>query len=222
MLYIGPFLYLSMMVLLRSIGPVEAPAIERNRADRRRPLGLFVAMAVFIILSGAAEATGDTYFNVYMDDALRVSPALIGAVIAMTHLLSVPATLAAPLLVARWQSSGAIVVTGLGIVAGSILLAVAAWWIGAAAGFILLMTMASVLFPIRTVYHQEATAPVWRSAMSGVVTLSMQLGRAAIVIVGGFLVARVRIHGYVCGRGIVDACRNALFPVLLGQRLVTT
>ena len=74
-LYIGPFLNLGMMVLLRSIGPVETPAIQRNRADTRRPIGLFFAMAFFIILSGAAEATGDTYFNVYMDEALRAARA---------------------------------------------------------------------------------------------------------------------------------------------------
>ncbi|MCB0108547.1 MAG: MFS transporter, partial [Caldilineaceae bacterium] len=144
-----------------------------------------------VILSGAAEAVGETYFNVYMDEALQVSPALIGLLIAAAHLLAVPATLAAPALVRRWGSGATIVGAGLALGASILLLALASVWITAGMGFLALMALASLLFPVRTIYHQEITTPEWRSSMSGVVTLATQLGRALIVLGSGLLIGRI-------------------------------
>ena len=102
------------------------------------------------------------------------------------------------------------------MVAGTIILALAAWWMGAAAGYIVLMTMASALFPIRTVYHQEVTSPVWRSAMSGVVTLSMQFGRAVVVILGGFLVAGFGYTGMFMAAAFLTFAGTLFFWFYLG------
>ncbi|MCB9156320.1 MAG: MFS transporter [Caldilineaceae bacterium] len=190
-LYVAPILYLLIARPLWSLRTVHTPRAAPGQVAARSPIWLFVAMAVFIILSGAAEAVGETYFNVYMDEALQVSPALIGLLIAAAHLLAVAATLAAPLLVKRWGSGTTIFGAGLALGASILFLAYASMWITAGVGFLALMAMASLLFPVRTIYHQEITAPEWRSSMSGVVSLASQLGRALIVLGSGFLIGRM-------------------------------
>lgn len=194
-LYLGPVLYLVAAPVVWSIRYVEVWHAEPGEPKAAAPVPLFAAMMVFVILAGAAEAAGETYFNVYMDEGLRVSPALIGSLMAVAQLLAGSVVLAAPLLVARFGAFRTILGACAGMGVSVLVLAAIPSWFGAGLGFAGLMVLASVVFPVRTIFHQEITDPEWRSTMSGNVQLASAGGRAAAVIFGGFLIARLGYGG---------------------------
>jgi hypothetical protein len=63
---------------------------------------LILALSAVVLLRFGAWGVLTTFFNVYLDDSLLVSTALIGGLVAAAQLVAVPAALAAPLVVGRW------------------------------------------------------------------------------------------------------------------------
>jgi predicted MFS family arabinose efflux permease len=148
-------------------------------------------MALFLALVIAAEAAATTFFNVYMDESLRVSTATIGVFIAVAQFVAIPAALVAPIWVARWGSFRMILAGALATALSTLLIAFAPNAAVAGLGYIGVAGLIGLLLPVRTIFHQEATAPEWRSTMSGVASMAETIGRAAMVSIGGLLIAGV-------------------------------
>jgi MFS family permease len=216
-LYIGPVLYLIVAPFVWSVRYVEVSHAEPGAPKAAVPYSLFAAMMLFVILAGAAEAAGETYFNVYMDEALRVSPALIGSLVAVAQLLAGVVVLTAPLLVVRFGAFGTILSACVGMGVSAFVLAVAPSWFGAGLGFAGIAVLASVVFPVRTIFHQEITNPEWRSTMSGNVQLASAGGRAAAVIVGGFLITRIGYGGMFAAAAITTLGGAAVFWIFFQE-----
>lgn len=186
---------------------VEAPQDEAQAARASRPPYTLIIMMVLVVgFRFAGRGPLMTFFNVYLDDALGASTALIGALIAVGQFVSVPAALLAPLGAARW-GNGRIVSWGtLGVALCMLPLALIPQWWAAGAGFMGSIAMFSVSTgPIR-VYSQELVDRRWWGVMSGAVMMGSGLGIAVMTLIGGYAVALVGYRVlFLVGAGLVAA-----------------
>jgi MFS family permease len=149
---------------------------------------LILALSAVVLLRFGAWGVLTTFFNVYLDDSLLVSTALIGGLVAAAQLVAVPAALAAPLVVGRWGIVRTIMLGSLAM--GLTILPVALipqWW---AAGLGYLGTSIAYYLttgPIR-VFSQEIVAPAWRGTMSGALGLGAGLSMSAVSLGGGYAI----------------------------------
>jgi MFS family permease len=164
-------------------GPSEASA------GSKAPYGLIILVGVVVWLRFAGTASANTFFNVYLDDGLGVSTALIGLVWAAGRLVSVPAALVTPLAVARWGNARTIVFGSLGLAFCMLPLALVPQWAVAGAAFVGISSLfALTTGPIR-VFSQELVTLGWRPAMSAAMNIGVGMSIAAMSLWGGYAIA---------------------------------
>lgn len=172
-----------------AIMPAGVANPSRARADSKAPYGLIILVGVVVWLRFAGTAATNTFFNVYLDDGLGVSTALIGAVWATGRLVSVPAALATPLAVARWGNARTIVWGSLGLALCMVPLALVPQWAVAGAAFVGISSLFAVTTgPVR-VFSQELVTPGWRPAMSAAMNIGVGMSIAAMSLWGGYAIA---------------------------------
>lgn len=182
------------LVLLRT-RPVDrsqtkevVPGTPLARAGRL-PIGLIVVIGLIMALRFGGRGTVVTFFNVYLDEGLGVSTALIGTLSAAGQLLSAPAALVAPLLMARWGTPRVIAMGMAGMVLFTLPLVVVPHWAAAGLGYALSASLFSVTVgPIR-VFSQELVTPRWRATMASGFMMGAGLAFAGVSLVGGYAIA---------------------------------
>jgi MFS family permease len=162
----------------------EEPDVAKGSA----PYSLIVPMALVVLLGTAGESATDTFYNVYLDVVLRVSASQIGVLTAVGQLLTVPAALGAPILIARWGKKRAYIPASLGSVPSLLLLGLIPQLGAAALGLLGLIALTSIARPAFTVYQQEIVSPGWRSVMSGATMAAAGLSPAGMAFGGGYLI----------------------------------
>lgn len=189
---------------------VRKPHVRQARArvvkSGRAPYGLIAFMALVVMCRLAGWGAVNTFFNVYLDTEFYTSTTMIGALTAVGKLLSVPAALITPLLVARWGNGRTIVLGSLGIALSTLPLAFIPHWAAAGLGFI----GVSVLFSMTTapvrVYGQELVSPNWRSAMSGAIMMGAGLSLSGMALGGGYVIPALGYRGlFLTGFGLTVA-----------------
>jgi MFS family permease len=167
----------------------QAPAVGAPLGHTHRaPYGLFLVFGLIVIFRFAGRGPLSTFFNVYMDEGLGVSTAVIGALAAIGQLLSVPAALTAPLLVARRGHPWTIAWGSLAMALCMVPLALIPQ--GAAAG--VSFVSSSAIFsmtagPIRLL-SQELVAPRWRATMASVFMMGAGLAYSSVSLAGGYII----------------------------------
>ena len=155
----------------------------------RPPYGLIIIIAIIMALRFGGRGTIATFTNMYLDDALGTSTALIGALSAAGQLLSVPAALLAPLFVARIGNLR-LVFWGTLATAASIIPMILIPN-AAAAGLTLIGSTAAfslTVGPIR-VFSQELVTPRWRAPMASSFMMGAGLAFSGMALVGGYVIA---------------------------------
>jgi predicted MFS family arabinose efflux permease len=192
----------SMLVLMRTspTGESEAEmelAVEsgastnpaRGASSDPMPWALLAVVALIMALRFGGRGTIITFSNVYLDDALGVPAALIGALAATAQLVAVPAALAAPLFVARFGSVRTIFWGGLGIALGSLPLALIPTWPAAGVGLVTSATFFSITIGPLRLFNQEIVTPRWRATMASAFMMGAGLAFAISSLIGGYLIA---------------------------------
>jgi predicted MFS family arabinose efflux permease len=175
------------------------------------PYGLIVLMALVVLLQLAGEGAARTFFNVYLNTALHVSTAQIGWLSAAGQLLSVPAALAAPPLMARWGKGRTYALASLGTAVCLLPVALGSHWGAAGLGFMGMVALASIARPANMVYHQEIVAPGWRATMSGATTMASALSWAAMAFGGGYLITALGYRRLFLTGAVITAAGVLLF-----------
>jgi MFS family permease len=135
-----------------------------------------------------------TFFNVYLDEGLAVSTALIGAMSAIGQLLSAPAALVAPLLAARWGNPRTIFWGTMGMALCTLPLALVPHWTAAGLGFVgSTASFLTTVGPIR-VFSQELVAPRWRATMASAFMMGAGLAFSGMSLVGGYVIVDLGYH----------------------------
>ena len=130
-------------------------ASERNGAGKGWAASIFmliVIMTVIRLFQVAGSATAMVYFNVYMDQQLAVSTALIGAMAAIGRLTGVPTALVTPYLVGRWGNIRVVIWSSMVTTLCLIPMALVEHWLAASIGYIGAISMMSVRYTAFIVY----------------------------------------------------------------------
>ncbi|MFN2164869.1 MAG: MFS transporter [Anaerolineae bacterium] len=152
------------------------------------PWVLLILMAVIMAFRFGGRGLVTTFSNVYLDEALSTSAALIGALSAAAQLVAVPSALVAPLLVARWGSARTIFWGSLGAALSALPLALVPAWTAAGVGLIGSASLFSMsMGPLRQI-SQEMVTPRWRGTMSSAYMMGAGLAFSLTSLIGGFII----------------------------------
>ena len=166
-------------------GPAPGPAVQTSPA----PIGLILAIGLTMALRFGGRGILVTFFNVYLDDGLGASTALIGSLSAAGQLLAVPSALIAPLLVARAGNIRTVSWGTLGMAVCLLPLALVPHWAPAGLGLVSSTTLFSATVgPIR-MFSQELVAPRWRASMAWAFMMGAGLAFSAVSLLGGYAIA---------------------------------
>ena len=179
------------------------------------PLGRIALIASIALLYIASEAAVRTFFNVYLDDALKASTALIGTLSAVGQLLAVPAALTMPFLARRFGTvrtfNGAVLCAALAVVP----LALIPHWGVAGLCYMGMIAMAGIRRPAFTVFQQESMPPRWRTTMTGASAAMTGLGYAAISLGGGYMIEEMGYRPLFLMAGCLSVVGVAIFWICL-------
>ena len=149
-------------------------------------IGLFALMR-FLMVGGVGSAT--TFFNVYMDNGLGASTAVIGGFQAAAKLLGVPIALAVPWLTRRFGNARVVLVTAL-IVSCSLfpMGLIPVWWV-AGLSYMGVWVLTPVRYAAFMVISMERTPRGSRGTMNGAQEMLGGLSFALVAFVGGRVIA---------------------------------
>lgn len=185
-LWLVPLLLLPGLVALLSIQSFDTGQPTGRRTARGRvPLALIASLSIAVFLQVTAQSAVAGFFNVYLDDALGVPTALIGAIAAAAQLLSAGAALTTPVLAKRWGNRRVFVWSSLGAALGTLPVALIPHWGAAGLGYLALMALYGITFPAVNVFQMELVSPGWRTAMSGATAMANGLSWSAVSYAGG-------------------------------------
>lgn len=186
---LGPFLIWGACWVMVGADPAHVVRSGSSaKGDGRAPLALLTFFGLVTFLGATGEGMVRTFFNVYLDTGLGVTPAAIGTIMGTAQLLPIGAALASPILVARWGTGNALVVGLLGM--GIFLVPLAAiplvWVAGIA--YMGIIAMIALSSPVRDMFGQEIVSAPWRTTSQSAATIGLALGWAAAGLAGGMLI----------------------------------
>jgi MFS family permease len=214
LLFVVPILYILFFPLIWSLRPADVEQVVR-RAVRsgylRAPFALLAAVALFVLLRATSEGIARIFFNIYLDNGLQAPTAVIGVLASLAQLVSVPAALAAPLLVARWGKYWTIGGGTLAMAACLLPMIFLSNWIAAGVGYAGVIALAGATYTPFSIFHQEVVEAEWQSTMSGVVSTVSSAGQAAIVLAGGYLIPVIGYPGLFAIAALLTAMGGVFF-----------
>jgi len=151
--------------------------------------GLLAMIALVRLLQVAGLAATTTFFNVYLDTALLMPTAQIGAIIAFGRLLGVPAALATAGLTARFGNRGVVIGASLGTAISMLPLALIPHWGAAGLSFIGVIGLSWIRYAASVVYFLELVPPRRRATVSGVTEMAAGICFTAMTFGGGYMIA---------------------------------
>ncbi len=230
-LWLGPFLFWLGILPLRGADPgythdqegaVEVTyAVDHVSSAAHKgkpahvPAGLLVFWCIFVLIAAVGEGAVRTFFNVYMNEALRVPPAAIGVIMGVAQILPIVAALALPLALTRW---GAGYTLGAGLLVMAACLAPLATtpqiWIAAAA-YMGAMASFTIVGAGRDLFGQEMVLPRWRTSSQAVAIFGLAMGNAVAAVLGGLLIVAAGFGAlYLFGMSAAVVAAGLLFVYL--------
>ncbi len=213
----------ALFVVLQTRDAEEDQPVEFQTSPSGAPMvvsafGLIAFVAGMRFLQVAAVAAGTTFFNVYMDSALMVATAEIGIISAAARLASVPAALVVPWLSRRFGYGPSAVYASAISALSLIPLALAPVPAVAGAGFISLMAITSIRYPVFYVYMMERTPDRLRSLMNGISEMAAGFSFAFVAMAGGYAIVTYGYAVTFLGAGILTMISAVILWIYLRVR----
>jgi hypothetical protein len=188
-LWLGPILAAGAVVVMAGAEPGHVARHETHQISPARvPLALLLFFGLVAFLGAIGEGAVRTFFNIYLDAGLGISPAAIGSIMGLAQLLPIGAALAVPLLVARWGTGYTVVAGLLGVSLFLVpLAAIPLVWV-AAAGYLGVIALVTMGGTARDMFGQELVRPRWRTTSQSVAMIGLALGWSLASIGGGALI----------------------------------
>ena len=200
--------------------PPKPPPTPQETADVQKRAGngwassvlmLIVIMTVIRLFQVAGSATAMVYFNVYMDQHLAVSTALIGAMAAIGRLTGVPTALITPWLVQRWGNIRVVLGSSLVATLCLIPMALVEHWLAASFGYIGAISMMSVRYTAFIVYILDLVPRSHQALMAGTGEAAAGLSFAMMALGGGLILTAFAFRDLFLFGAFVSFIGTALF-----------
>jgi MFS family permease len=173
----------------RAETPVVADATAPTRAAALPIFGLLATIALVRVLQVSGLAVTSTFFNVYLDSALLVPTAQIGAIIALGRLLGVPAALATAALTGRFGNRTVVILASIGTALSLLPIAFIPHWGAAGLSFIGVVGLSWIRYAASLVYFLELVPPARRATVSGVTEMAAGICFTVLTFGGGYVIA---------------------------------
>ena len=161
----------------------------------------------------AAENSFRIFFNVYMDQELGISTALIGGLIAGGQLLAGLTALASPALSQRFGRVPVIVWGAAAMASCMVPLALIPHWIVAGIAGASLIAFSSIRRSIYIVFQQELVSEHWRITMSSALTMAYGISTAGISLGGGWLIDTLGYRALFLSSSLITALGVLYFHI---------
>ncbi len=210
----------TMLVMrIRPLPPKAKPSPREKTVERgdgrngwaASVLMLIVIMTVIRLFQVAGSATAMVYFNVYMDQRLAVSTALIGAMAAIGRLTGVPTALLTPSLVQRWGNVRVVIGASLVATLCLIPMALVEHWLAASFGYIGAIGMMSVRYTAFIVYILDLVPRKHQALMAGTGEAAAGLSFAMMALGGGLLLTAFTFRDLFLLGALIAFIGTALF-----------
>ena len=175
---------------------------------------IVIGLCRYLIKTGVA-ANG-LFYNVYFDDGLGLSTALIGNFSALGHLLAIPAGLLVPFVLKRFGAKNSLLIASGILVITLIPLTIPIWWL-AGLGHAVTAAFGPLRFGVFTVYVLNRTPAEQQPFVSGLQELIIGGAFATMALIGGYLIAWTSYSSfYLISIGIVVFGTLLLWGYLYG------
>jgi MFS family permease len=166
----------------------DEPAINPLANLSAAPWRPIVSMSLVMFLSSVGVGVTISFFNVYLDDGLSVTTAVIGTVTAATQLVASPASLLMPIVAARLGYARGFSWSRMIMALGLIPIALIPTLYAATAAMLIMASAAAISQQVFTLFSQSVVTDRWRSLMSGVTNTVMGAGWALTALAGGHVI----------------------------------
>jgi MFS family permease len=210
----------SVLLMLASRPDRAAPAVAgaaptaEGGADpsaRAAAIPLIALLTLVIMLQVAGEGIARTFFNVYLDAGLGVEASQIGLLAGLGQLLSAPAALLTPVLLARFGTARAYLASTLGLAACLLPLALLPHWAAAGFGFMGVMMLAAVARPVITLFGMQQVTPARRALVAGAMSMAVGLSWSIMSLGGGYVIGGLGYASLFAAGAALSAAGAALF-----------
>ena len=191
-LMLGALLFIpAFYLMLQTSDSRIASKKELSAHQEPIPWGLFIPLALIMLVRAAGEMAARSFYNVYLDTVFGVPVSSIGLIASIGLFLAIPTALLTPTLTDRWGNANVFFVSMLGMGATLALMGFATQWWLVGLFYIALMVFAAASKPTIYVYRLAILQPVWWGAMSGTGGTTHGIGMASGAIGGGYLIASI-------------------------------
>ena len=152
------------------------------------PRMMILMLSAFAALFNLAGTPPLYFFNVYLDEGLAVSPALIAFVMGIARLCSLPVTFFLPSLTGRWSLVGLLVAIAVSLAIALIPMAAIPHPLVASGAFLTCALLFAVYEPVFDLYRMEAVPAAMQTRMAGATLTATYGAQSAAGFVGGYAV----------------------------------
>jgi MFS family permease len=181
-------------------------------------LRLLAIIALVRVLQVSGLAVTSTFFNVYLDAALLMPTAQIGAIIALGRLLGVPAALTTSALTARFGNRSVVIGASLGTALSMLPLALIPHWGAASLSFIGVVGLSWIRYASSLVYFLELVPPTRRAIISGVTEMAAGICFTVLAFGGGYVIVLFGYRSLFLASAALTGLSALVFWLYFGER----
>jgi MFS family permease len=166
----------------------EETAVAPRSLRQLSPGTMILLLSAFTVLLNFAGTPPLYFFNVYLDEGLAVSPALIAFIMGVARLGSLPATFLLPALTRRWSLGYLLIVVAVALAIALVPLALIPHPVVAGLSFLTCSVLLAVYEPIFDLYRMEAVPSSLHTRMAGTTQTATYGAQSAAGFAGGYVV----------------------------------
>jgi MFS family permease len=199
--------------------PDEQPVVHRD-SSRFSPRAMILLLSAFTVLFNFASTPPLYFFNVYLDEGLNVSPALIAFVMGLARLGSLPATFLLPVLTRRWSLGALLVAIAVALAVALVPMALVGHALVASLCFLTCSLLLAVFEPVFDLYRMDVVPRSLRTHMSGTTQTATYGAQSAAGFVGGYAVVSMGYPSLFLGAtALALAAATLLLPLRRKRQL---
>ena len=181
------------------------------------PLRLILPVSLVLLTYWLGAGSVQVFWTVYLDSALHVATPVIGTISAVSQVASVPASLMAPLVIARFGRRVTYPLGLLGAAASMLLLGLAPGALLASLAVIGRQALSSISWPTINSVSQSVVTTRWRGMMSGATSTATYVGWGITALAGGYLIAASGYRLLFLGGAVLVTLAAAIYWVWYGE-----